>query len=178
MNSSPWRSFTSVYHTLVSPPFMIWWWREWSQVLCCTQTTQRWANALLANMARQHTNLLVLFVSQTIQWLLQFSSWVALFSLSLLFIPRLLSWGPFLMLTITIFLSWDPLCSPYVPSNPYTIPCITTRQRISFCLLLLSHGHLLLQLILSYRLHTPLTHSLFYDIPWHSIHSYSVEHST
>ena len=92
-----------------------------------------------------------------------------LFSSSPLFMLHLLSWGPFLMLTITIFLSWDPLHSPYAPSNPYTIPCITTGQGISFCLSLLSHGWLLLQLILSYWLHTPLTHSPFHDIPWHSV---------
>ena len=73
------------------------------------------------------------------------------------------------MLTITIFLSWDPLHSLYAPSNPYAIPCITTGQGISFCLSLLSHGQLLLQPILSYRLHTPLTHSPFHDIPWHSV---------
>ena len=101
--------------------------------------------------------------------LLQFSSWAVLFSSSCPFMPHLLFWSPFLMPIITIFLSWDPLHSLYMPSNPYAIPCITTGQGISFCLLLLSHGHLLLQLILSYQLHTPLTHSLFYDIPWHSI---------
>ena len=100
---------------------------------------------------------------------LWFSSWAVLFSSSCPFVPHLLSWGPFLMLIITIFLSWDPLHSPYAPSNPYTVPCITTGQGISFCLSLLSHGHLLLQPILSYWLHTPLAHSLFYDIPWHSI---------
>ena len=101
--------------------------------------------------------------------LLRFSSWAALFFLSRPFVPHLLSWSPFLMLIITIFLSWDPLHSLYKPSNPYAIPCITTGQGISFCLLLLSHEHLLLQPILSYWLHTPLTHSLFYDIPWYSI---------
>ena len=37
------------------------------------------------------------------------------------------------------------------------------------CLSLLSHGQLLLQLILSYLLHTPLTHLSFHDIPWCSI---------
>ena len=82
---------------------------------------------------------------------------------------HLLSWGPFLMLIITIFLSWDPSHSPYAPSNPYAVPCITARQGDTLCLSLLSHGHLLLQLILSYWLHTPLTHPLFYNIPWHSI---------
>ena len=62
--------------------------------------------------------------------MLQFSSWVALFSSSLLFMLHLLSWDPFVMLTITISLSWDPSHSLYAPFNPYTIPCITTRQRI------------------------------------------------
>ena len=36
------------------------------------------------------------------------------------------------MLIITIFLSWDPLHSPYTPSNPYAVPCITARQGIPF----------------------------------------------
>ena len=69
--------------------------------------------------------------------LLQFSSWVMLFSSSLLFMPHLLSRGPFLMLTITIFLSWDPLHSPYMLSNPYTIPSIIARQGILFAYLFL-----------------------------------------
>ena len=64
--------------------------------------------------------------------MLRFSSWAALFSLSHPFMPHLLFQGPFPMLIITIFLSWDPLHSPYTPSNPYAIPCITTRQGISF----------------------------------------------
>ena len=63
---------------------------------------------------------------------LQFSSWAVLFSSSHPFVPYLLSWGPFLMLTITIFLSWDSSHSLYMPSNPYTIPCITARQGIPF----------------------------------------------
>ena len=72
------------------------------------------------------------------QWLLlRFSSWVVLFSSSLLFMPRLLSWGPFLMLTITTFLSWDPSHSPYVLSNPYTVPSIIARQGILFAYLFL-----------------------------------------
>ena len=41
------------------------------------------------------------------------------------------------MLTITIFLSWDPLHSPYMPSNPYAIPCIIARQGILFAYLFL-----------------------------------------
>ena len=69
--------------------------------------------------------------------LLWFSSWVVLFSLSLLFMPRLLSQGPFLMLTITIFLSWDPSHSPYALSNPYAIPSIITGQGILFAYLFL-----------------------------------------
>ena len=69
--------------------------------------------------------------------MLQFFSWVVLFSLFFLFVPHLLSWGPFLMLIITIFLSWDPSLSPYMPSNPYAIPCITARQGILFAYLFL-----------------------------------------
>ena len=67
-----------------------------------------------------------------IEYVLWFSSWAVLFSSSRPFMPHLLSQGPFLMLIITIFLSWDPLHSPYVPSNPYAVPCITTRQGIPF----------------------------------------------
>ena len=68
---------------------------------------------------------------------LQFSSWVVLFSLSLLFVPHLLSQGPFPMLTIIIFLFWDPSHSPYAPFNPYTILCTTTRQGVLFTYLFL-----------------------------------------
>ena len=68
---------------------------------------------------------------------LRFSSWVALFSSSLLFVLRLLSRDPFVMLTIIISLSWDPSHSPYAPFNPYTIPCITTRQGVLFAYLFL-----------------------------------------
>ena len=64
--------------------------------------------------------------------LLQFSSWVALFSSSLPFIPCLLSQGPFPMLTTIIFLSWDPSHSPYGPSNPYAIPYTTIGQGTLF----------------------------------------------
>ena len=69
--------------------------------------------------------------------MLQFSSWVALFSSSLLFMLHLLSWDPFVMLTIAIFLSWDPSHSPYVPFNPYIIPCTTTGQGVLFAYLFL-----------------------------------------
>ena len=71
---------------------------------------------------------------QKSQWgeLLRFSSWVVLFFSSLLFMPHLLSRGPFLMLTITIFLSWDPSYSPYAPANPYTVPSIIAGQGILF----------------------------------------------
>ena len=41
------------------------------------------------------------------------------------------------MLTITIFLSWDPLHSPYMLSNPYTIPSIIAGQGILFAYLFL-----------------------------------------
>ena len=69
--------------------------------------------------------------------LLQFSSWAALFSSFLLFMPHLLSQGPFLTPIITIFLSWDLSHSPYTPSNPYTVSCITTGQGIFFASLFL-----------------------------------------
>ena len=108
--------------------------------------------------------------AQRARVVLWFSSWVALFSSFLPFMPRPLSQGPFPMLTITIFLSWDPLHSPYWPSNPYAIPYTTTgRTGDTLCLSLLSHGRLLLQLILSYPPHTPLTHISFHDVPWPSI---------
>ena len=70
-------------------------------------------------------------------YVLRFSSWVVLFSSFLPFVPRLLSQGPFPMLTITIFLSWNPSHSPYMPSNPYTIPYTTTRQGTLFAYLFL-----------------------------------------
>ena len=69
--------------------------------------------------------------------LLRFYSWVALFSLSLLFVLRLLSQNPSVMLTIIISLSWDPSHSPYAPFNPYAVPCITTGQGVLFSYLLL-----------------------------------------
>ena len=69
--------------------------------------------------------------------LLRFSFWVVLFFSSLLFVPCLLSWSPFLMLTITIFLSWNPSHSLYVLSNPYAVPSIITRQGILFAYLFL-----------------------------------------
>ena len=69
--------------------------------------------------------------------LLQFYSWVVLFSLSLLFVLRPLSQGPFVMLTISISLSWDPSHSPYMPFNPYVISCITTGQGVFFVYLFL-----------------------------------------
>ena len=69
--------------------------------------------------------------------LLWFSSWIALFSSSLPFMPHLLSRDPFSMLTIIIFLSWDPSHSLYMPSNPYAIPYTTTRQGALFAYLFL-----------------------------------------
>ena len=42
-------------------------------------------------------------------------------------------------------------------------------DRGTLCLSLLSHGRLLLQPILSYLLHVPLTHPYFHNIPWSSI---------
>ena len=68
---------------------------------------------------------------------LRFSSWVVLFSLSLLFVLHFLSWDPFVTLTITISLSWDPSHSLYAPFNPYAVPCITTRQGVLFAYLFL-----------------------------------------
>ena len=38
---------------------------------------------------------------------------------------------------IIIFLSWDLSHSPYAPSNPYTVPCITAGQGIFFASLFL-----------------------------------------
>ena len=76
--------------------------------------------------------ILSLGLNCTMGVMLQFSSLAVLFSLFLLFMPHLLSQGPFLTPIITIFLSWDPSHSPYVPSNPYAVPCITTRQGIPF----------------------------------------------
>ena len=69
--------------------------------------------------------------------MLRFSCWVVLFSLSLLFVLCLLSRDPFVTLTITIFLSWDPSHSLYAPFNPYTVPCTTTGQEVLFAYLFL-----------------------------------------
>ena len=71
------------------------------------------------------------------RYLLRFSSWAVLFSSFLLFVPQLPSQGPFLMPIITIFLSWDLSHSPYMPPNPYAIPCITAGQGIFFASLFL-----------------------------------------
>ena len=68
---------------------------------------------------------------------LWFSSWAALFSSFLLFVPYLPSWVPFLTPIITIFLSWNLSHSLYAPSNPYAVPCITARQGIFFASLFL-----------------------------------------
>ena len=69
------------------------------------------------------------------------------------------------------------LCLPSLSSYPGTphihrtcpltpMPfLILLPDRGHSCLSLLSHGQLLLQLILSYLLHTPLTHLSFHDIP-------------
>ena len=83
------------------------------------------------------------------------------------------------MLTTTIFLSWDPLCSLYMPSNPYAIPCITTGQGIScaYCFLVMDTysssqfsciGHVPLLLILfSMTFHNILflLSGIFYLVP-------------
>ena len=69
--------------------------------------------------------------------MLRFYSWVALFSLSLLFVLHLLSQDPFVTLTITISLSWDPSHLPYTPFNSYAVPCITTGQGVLFAYLFL-----------------------------------------
>ena len=71
--------------------------------------------------------LVFLFVDSLPLLVLWFSSWAALLSSFFLFVPHLLSQGPFLMPIITIFLFWDPSHSLYVPSNPYTIPYITAE---------------------------------------------------
>ena len=60
-----------------------------------------------------------------------------LFSSYLPFVSHLLSQGPFPMLTIIIFLFWDPSHSLYVPSNPYTVPYTTTGQGTLFAYLFL-----------------------------------------
>ena len=72
--------------------------------------------------------------------MLRFSSWVVLFFSSLLFVPHLLSWGPFLMLTITTFLSWDPSHSPYKLSKPLRCSKYYCHTGGTLCLSLLSHG--------------------------------------
>ena len=41
------------------------------------------------------------------------------------------------MLTITIFLFWDPSHSPYMLSNPYAVPSIIAGQGILFAYLFL-----------------------------------------
>ena len=100
--------------------------------------------------------------------MLRFSSWVVLFSSSLLFVLCLLSRDPFVMLTITISLSWDPLHSPYAPLTPMPFLALLP-DRGALCLSLLSHGWLLLQPILLYLLCVPLTYPSFHNIPWPSI---------
>ena len=69
--------------------------------------------------------------------MLRFYSWVALFSLSLLFVLHSRSQDLFVMPTITISLSWDPSHSPYTPFNPYAVPCTTTGQGVLFAYLFL-----------------------------------------
>ena len=69
--------------------------------------------------------------------MLWFSSWVVLFSSFPPFVPCLLSRGPFPMHIITIFLSWDPSHSLYMPSNLYAVPYTTTGQRTLFAYLFL-----------------------------------------
>ena len=106
-------------------------------------------------------------------WLLQFSSWIALFSSSLLFVPHLLSQGPFPMLTIIIFLSWDPSHSPYALSNPYTIPYTTTGQGTLFAYLFLVMDDY------SFSRFSCICCMLLLLILFSmTFHSYSVEHST
>ena len=110
--------------------------------------------------------------AQRARVVLWFSSWVVLFSSFLPFVPHLLSQGPFLMLTITIFLSWDPSHSLYGPSNPYAIPYTTTGQGTLFAYLFL-----VMDDYSSSRFSHICCILLF---PWHSMtfYSYSVEHST
>ena len=120
--------------------------------------------------------------------LLRFSSWVALFSLFLLFMPHLPFQGPFLTPIITIFLSWDLSHSLYVPSNPYTILCIIAGQGIFFASLFLVMdtyssswfsciGYVFLLLIfLSMIFHDflPLLSRTFYLVPQYSF-TYSAD---
>ena len=81
--------------------------------------------------------ILSLGLNCTMGVMLRFSFWAVLFSSFLLFVPHLPSQGPFLTPIITIFLSWDLSHSPYMPSNPYTVPCITAGQGIFFASLFL-----------------------------------------
>ena len=105
--------------------------------------------------------------------LLRFSSWVALFFSSLLFMPHLLSRGPFPMLTIIIFLSWNPSHSLYVPSNPYAVPYTTTGQGTLFAYLFLVMGDY------SFSRFSCICCVLLLLILFSmTFHSYSVEHST
>ena len=98
---------------------------------------------------------------------LWFSSWAALFSLFLLFVPHLPSWDAFLMPIIIIFLSWDLSHSPYAPSNPYTVPCITAGQGIFFAsLFLVMDAYSSSRFSRISYICIPLTHLLFHDIPW------------
>ena len=132
--------------------------------------------------------ILSLCLNCTMGVMLQFSSWAVLFSLFLLFMPHLPSWGPFLTPIITIFLSWDLLHSPYVPSNPYTVLCIIARQWMFFASLFLvmdaysssqfSHiGYIVLLLIfLSMIFHDflPLLSKMFYLVLQYSF-AYSAD---
>ena len=127
-------------------------------------------------------------VSLLLHTVLQFSSWAALFSLFLLFVPHLPSWGLFLTPIITIFLSWDLSHSLYTPSNPYAVPCIIAGQGIFFASLFLvmdtyfssrfSHiSYVLLLLIfpsLIFHDFLLLLSGTFYLVPWYSF-AYSAD---
>ena len=132
--------------------------------------------------------ILSLCLNCTMGVMLQFSSWAALFSLFLLFMPHLPSQSPFLTPIITIFLSWDLLHSLYAPSNPYAIPCIIARQGIFFASLFLVMdtysssrfsciGYILLLLIfpsLIFHDFLLLFSGTFYLVPWYSF-AYSAD---
>ena len=102
---------------------------RWGYNNICICEEDQWKAAFITPLG--------LFEPTVMFFVLQFSSWVVLFSSSLSFMPRLLSQGPFPMLTIIIFLSWDPSHSLYVPSNLYAVPYTTTGQRTLFAYLFL-----------------------------------------
>ena len=109
-------------------------------LLCCQGSASRMAPSSSMSFAATPTTGRHAAPSEcptTCMGVLRFYSWVVLFSLSLLFVLHLLFRDPFVTLTITISLSWDPSHSPYMPFNLYTVPCITTGQGVLFAYLFL-----------------------------------------